>query len=256
MRLAIGLVLILAAAPAWAHATAVWNFDPLVLVPLVAVLWLYARSLRYLSQAQRVAFGLGLAVLFAALVSPLDALAEKSLSAHMAQHALLVAVAPPLLLLGHAAAVFAWGGGSMFLGLARAFSALCRPGPATLAHGLALWVWHAPAAFQAAADSDSIHILQHLTFFATALIFWRAVLGARTGRRAAGALAGAFITLLHSGLLGALITLAPYPLYGGGALEDQQLAGLIMWVPMGVVYLAACLALARRLVMDHSLHQG
>jgi len=236
MRLGIGLVLTLA--------------------PLVAVLWLYLRSLRYLSQTQRVAFGLGLAILFAALVWPLDGLADEHLSAHMAQHALLVAVAPPLLLLGHAAAVFAWGGGRAFLGLARVFSALSRPGPATVVHGLALWLWHAPAAFQAAADSHAMHMLQHVTFFATALLFWRAVLGARTARRAAAALAAAFITLLHSGLLGALITLAPYPLYGGASLEDQQLAGLIMWVPMGVVYLAACLALARRLVMDHSLHQG
>jgi putative membrane protein len=91
-------------------------------------------------------------------------------------------------------------------------------------------------------------------FFGTALLFWRSVLAAPVGP----ALAGGFATLIHGGLLGALITLAPYPLYrwyhgrtepwGWTPLEDQQLAGLLMWVLMGVIYFAACLLLASRLL--------
>jgi putative membrane protein len=223
----------------------------MVVVPLLIALALYLRSFIRLAPAQRVAFAAGLAVLLAALVSPLDALAEESLSAHMAQHALLVALAPPLLLYGNPARIFVFA-----LRVAPIFAALSRPAPAALLHGLALWLWHAPLAFQAAAQGYWLHILQHVTFFVTALFFWRAVLGARTAPRTAAALAAAFITLLHSGLLGALITLAPFALYGGASLEDQQLAGLIMWVPMGVAYLAACLFLARRLLSEHSPHQG
>ena len=256
MRLTTAVLLSLLPGLASAHATAHWNFDPLVLAPLLAVLWCYVKSLARIPGRQRLAFAAGLVVLFAALVSPLDALADESLSAHMAQHALLVAVAPPLLLMGHPAAVLAWGGARFSLRPASFLNRLSRPAPATVLHGLALWLWHAPLAFEAAAQSYAWHILQHLTFFATALLFWRVLVGARSAARAAGALAAAFITLLHSGFLGALITLAPYPLYRGASLEEQQLAGLIMWVPMGVVYLAACLLLARRLLIEHSVHQG
>jgi putative membrane protein len=103
--------------------------------------------------------------------------------------------------------------------------------------------------------------LEHVCFFGTALLFWRAVLDARTSRRAAPALAAAFVTFMHSGLLGGLITLAPHPLYavyvgrsavwGLTALDDQQLAGLLMWVPLGLPYLTAGLFLASRLVFGH-----
>ena len=103
-----------------------------------------------------------------------------------------------------------------------------------------------------------MHALEHASFFGTALLFWRVVLDARTSRRAGPALGASFATLFHSSLLGALITMAPYPLYswyrgraelwGLSTLEDQQLAGLLMWVPVGTVYLATCLVLASRLV--------
>ena len=207
-------------------------------------------------------------MLFVALVSPLDPLGETLLSAHMAQHALLVAVAPPLLLLGKPGIVFAWAvpalrrreflGSTIWRSLTQLGNALSRPLPAALLHGAALWAWHAPAAFNAALASYWIHAIEHSAFFGTALLFWRAILDGRSSRRAGPALGASFATLMHGGLLGALITLAPYPLYvwyhgrtelwGLSALEDQQLAGLLMWVPMGIVYLAACMVLASRLV--------
>jgi putative membrane protein len=231
-------------------------------------LWTRAGSGRGLRRSLALLFASGAVVLFAALASPLDALAGTLLSAHMLQHALLVAVAPPLLLLGKPGVVLGWavpaGWRRALLGsrgwrtLAGTTLAASRPLPAAALHGLALWLWHAPACFNAAVAHDGVHALEHGAFLGTALLFWHAVLDARSGRRAGAALAASFVTFLHGGLLGALITLAPDPLYawylgrtqlwGLSPLEDQQLAGLLMWVPMGVVYLGACLLLAGRLV--------
>ena len=290
MRVAAAILFcILTSNPAAAHGPALvapdtlwrsWNFDGPVVVPLLLALSLYARGLQQLwtrsgsgrgvTYAHTLSFTLGAVVLFVALISPLDPLGETLLSAHMAQHALLLAVAPPLLLLGKPGMVFAWAlpgrwrrdflGSRIWRSLTTSWDVLSRPLAAALLYGLALWLWHAPAAFNAAVASHPVHALEHASFFGTALLFWRAVLTARSSRRAGPALGASFATLIHGGLLGALITLAPYPLYawylgrtelwGFSALEDQQLAGLVMWVPMGIVYLAACLLLASRLLAE------
>jgi putative membrane protein len=261
-----------------------WNVDPLVLVPLLLALWFYTRGIRKLwartsagrgvSHLRALSFFAGAAALGFALISPLDALSGTLLSAHMAQHALLVAIAPPLLLAGSPGVVCAWAlpisGRHSLLGftpwrkLARAYSALARPMPAAVLHGLALWIWHAPAAFDAALASDNVHAVEHVFFFGTALLFWRAILDVRSVRRAGAALGASFATMIHGGLLAALITLAPHPLYpwylgrtpswGWSPLEDQQLAGLLMWVPMGVVYFGACLILAYTLLARGERH--
>jgi putative membrane protein len=280
------LFLTFAAVPAAAHGPVAvqpdalwrsWNFDPLVLAPLLLSHWLYGRGVlrlwaragsgRGMTYLNVLAFALGETALIIALVSPVDPLGETLLSAHMAQHALLVAVAPPLLLLGKPGVAFAWAlpasrrrGFLLSTGwrwLAGFGEALSRPLPAAVLHGLTLWFWHAPAAFDAAVASYGVHALEHASF-GTAVLFWRAVLNARSSQRAGRALGAAFATLIHGGLLGALITMAPYPLYssyldhtelwGLSPLEDQQVAGLLMWVPMGVIYLGACLLLAGRLV--------
>jgi putative membrane protein len=125
---------------------------------------------------------------------------------------------------------------------------------------LALWIWHAPGLFDAAVEREWLHTLEHVSFFGTALLFWRAILDAQSARRVGPALAAAFATLMHGGLLGGLITMAPFPLYswyrgrtelwGLTSLEDQQLAGLVMWVPMGIVYFAACILLASHLLVS------
>jgi putative membrane protein len=287
MRVVAGTLLwILVVGPAAAHGPTPlppdslwhrWNFDPLVLVPLLAAGWLYPRGLRnlWIAAGRRrgvtyfhaTSFALGMAMLFCALVSPLDALGGTLLCAHMAQHGLLIAAAPPLLLAGKPGVAFAWALPSRrrrnFLvstawhSLARMGNVLSRPLPAAALHGLTLWLWHAPAVFDQAIAGYAMHAFEHICFFGTALLFWRSILGARSPRRAGVALCATFATLVHSGLLGALITMAPYPIYawyagrtqawGLGPLEDQQLAGLLMWVPMGLVYLGGCLALASRL---------
>ncbi|MBV8571913.1 MAG: cytochrome c oxidase assembly protein, partial [Acidobacteriaceae bacterium] len=107
--------------------------------------------------------------------------------------------------------------------------------------------------FQATINNDLVHGAQHLSFFLSALLFWWSLFYAH-GRRAYGSgVLYIFTTALHTGILGALLTFAPrlwYPIYnnttvawGLTPLEDQQIGGLIMWVPASLVYLAAGLAL-------------
>jgi cytochrome c oxidase assembly factor CtaG len=123
-----------------------------------------------------------------------------------------------------------------------------------LLHGLVLWLWHVPALFEAALRNEAVHALQHASFFATASIFWWGIARGRYGRGGYG-LASAFVfaTAMHTSVLGALLTVASrlwYPLYAARAqpwdidvLQDQQLAGLIMWVPAGVLLGLLALAL-------------
>jgi putative membrane protein len=255
-----------------------WTLDPLVVGLLLVACWGYGRGVRRLwaragwwrgiGRWHVLLFVLGQAIVVIALVSPLDRLSGTLLSAHMAQHGLLVTAAPLLLLLGKPGVAFAWAlptgwsrgtlAAFAWRPLAKAGLWLSRPFPAATLHGLALWIWHAPGLFDAAVEREWLHTLEHASFFGTALLFWRAVLGARSGERVGFALAAAFVTLMHGGLLGGLITMARRPLYGWyegrtepwglTALDDQQLAGLLMWVPMGLVYFGACLGLAARLI--------
>jgi putative membrane protein len=291
MRVAIlSLILMVWAWPAAAHGPAEvspeafwrsWSLDPLVVGLLLVSSWGYGRGARRLWARAGLWRGIGLwhvlsfmfgqTVVVIALVSPLDRLGGTLLSAHMTQHGLLLTAAPLLLLLGIPGVAFAWAlpaGWSKanltalaWRPLARAGRWLARPLRAATLHGLVLWIWHAPGLFDAAVEREWLHTLEHASFFGTGLLFWRAILDARSEARVGPALAAAFATLMHSGLLGGLITMAPRPLYGwyGGrtapwgltALDDQQLAGLLMWVPMGVVYFGACLWLASRLVVPN-----
>jgi putative membrane protein len=129
---------------------------------------------------------------------------------------------------------------------------LSRPLAATAVHAAAIWVWHVPAIFDAALGSEALHWLQHLSFFVTAMFFWWSLFSLRY--RGGIAIAALFFTGLHTAALGALLTLISEPVYplqaklaaawGTDPLRDQQLAGLIMWIPAGLVYLAASLLLA------------
>lgn len=226
----------------------------------VAALWRRAGRGRGIGPSAVVRFALGLAVLAAALLSPLDAIAGRSFAAHMVQHELLMVVAAPLLVLARPLEAFAWAlpasarralpsvfGGA---GLRRAWGLLNAPGSAWTLHALAIWAWHVPALFDRALESGALHVLQHACFFVSALIFWWAALGRGTRRPDATSMALLFTTMLHTSALGLLLTFAPaawYPHYRDGfmdlaALEDQQLGGLVMWVPGSLPYLAAGLA--------------
>jgi putative membrane protein len=209
------------------------------------------------------AFGAGWLALFIALVSPLHPWGEVLFSAHMTQHEVLMLVAAPLLVLSRPLAPFLWALPARrrspvgAVGKKRVVRAIWRtltnPLVAWAVHAVALWLWHAPALFQATLRSDFVHTLQHLSFLGSALLFWWDLIHSRRGLMNYGAaVLYMFTTSVHSGVLGALITFAHsvwYPAYtttqtwGLTPLEDQQLGGLIMWVPAGLVYIAAGLAL-------------
>lgn len=274
-----GLILPVIAA---AHSNGVsWSTPSgtlLILGPLLAGTLLYiaglarraaktGTALAQHSGRQAACFGLGVALLATALTGPLDAWAELSFSAHMAQHMVLIALAPPLLLLGRPGA--AWLRALPQAWRAAAVSPQRWPGAPTarrwarsiaataLLQGAVLWGWHAPAAFEMALRHDAVHWLEHITLLATGMLFWRALLRAH-GVMLGWGLGWMLGTVIHSGMLGALITFAPRPLYAiyaerngvANVLADQQLAGLIMWVPMGTIYLLAALAFAARSLRD------
>jgi putative membrane protein len=274
-RCSIGL---LACAAAFAHTGEpirphdlweAWAFDPGILIPLFLSLWLYIRGWRSspaaITRSEAVAFFGGWTALFIALVSPLHPMGEALFSAHMAQHELLMVVAAPLLVLGRPLVPFLWalpmtwrrtlGHAAKSKIVQGPWRALTNPLAAWVIHALVLWGWHAPSLFQATLTSDLMHTAQHLSFLLSALFFWWAVLHERTGE-AAGmhrgmALLYVFTTAVHTSILGALLTFSPslwYPAYaqtapdwGLSALEDQQIGGLIMWVPAGLTYIFAAM---------------
>lgn len=280
--------LLVASAPAQAHrpvdeaahaAWFAWSFEPWVTLPLLLSAALYVAGLQRLwssattgagvSRGQAACFATGWIACAAALVTPIDALGSALFWVHMVQHELLMLVAAPLLVLGRPLPVWLWAlpagwrrpvalrfTGARWLRLWRACSSL--PG-AWLLHALVVWGWHVPRLFEAAVLSEPVHVLQHLSFLVSALLFWWSVLR-QPGMRAHApvALVSVFTTGLHTAVLGALLTFSSvpwYPVYaasavelGLDALEDQQLGGLVMWVPGGLAYLAATLALAARLL--------
>ncbi|WP_153823434.1 cytochrome c oxidase assembly protein [Polyangium spumosum] len=209
----------------------------------------------------------GLVTTTAALCSPLDGLAEELFSAHMAQHLLLVSVAAPLFALSAPRAVLAWalpGPARGRLGRIRRsrplraiLGVLGRPVTVFLLHSVAVWAWHVPSLYGAALRSGLLHALEHGTFLGTSIVFFgtlaRAGAPGRIGHGAA--ILYAFVASLQCGALGALLASARVPFYpehaegaaawGLGLLEDQQLAGVLMWVPGGAAYAIAALLLAR-----------
>jgi putative membrane protein len=267
--------------PAFAHviedATADsvhWTFESWVLVCLGLSLSLYimgAQRLRRRSKTRLIIqqasyFALGWLTLFVALVSPLDALGSKLFSAHMVQHELLMIVAAPLLVMSRPFGPWLWalpvrwrqrlGEAIRHPAVSLSWRFLSLPMAAWLIHALALWLWHVPVWFDAALENNTIHTLQHFSFLATALFFWWAVLDTQTSPGKSGAaMLYLFTTMIHTGALGALLTFSATPWYtaydatmafGFDALEDQQLGGLIMWIPGGIAYLVAGLVLGAR----------
>jgi cytochrome c oxidase assembly factor CtaG/cytochrome c2 len=245
-----------------------WSLEPGVVAGLGVTAVLYARGMARLRvrsgrraaarRREAAAFCAGWIALAVALVSPLHPLGEALLSAHMAQHELLMVVAAPLLVLGRPLVVTLWGlparwrrvFGGWIGALRPLWRALSRLEVAWLLHALAIVGWHLPGLYQRTVDSDLIHGLQHTSFLLTALLFWWSVLpGAALRGRQGAAIMSLFGTMVYTGGLGALLTLGSvpwYPAYGEAAplwgltpLEDQQLAGLIMWVPGGASYLLA-----------------
>jgi putative membrane protein len=243
-----------------------WEFDPGVVIPLLVSAFLYARGARRhrtLTTREKVFFWSGWSMLAIALVSPLHPLGEVLFSAHMLQHEILMLVAAPLMVLSRPLVTFLWalpfewrrglGRWSKTAYVRGTWRFITEPFTAWWIHAIAIWAWHAPYLFQLTLTSDLAHTAQHLSFFLSALLFWWALFYTH-GRLAYGAAVFyVFTTAVHTSILGALLTFAPhvwYPAYnsttqawGLTPLQDQQIGGLVMWVPAGLVYLAAGLAL-------------
>lgn len=245
-----------------------WEWAPGITIPLVlsAMLFLLGawRNPGSHAKDRAGAFAAGWGALALALVSPLHRLGGSLFSAHMVQHEILMLVAAPLLVWSQPAIAFLWalpkrwrietGTICRMRAVQTLWRLLTQPATAWSLHAAALWIWHIPALFQMTLASEWVHTGQHLSFFLTALLFWWALLHGRQGRYAYGAaVVYVFTTALHNSVLGALLTFARvawYPAYGQSPavwgltpLEDQQLAGLIMWVPAGVVFVIAGLFL-------------
>lgn len=261
--------------------SSLWSYDPWLLSPLYAVgigfyvgtqnLWRNAGGGHGVSYRQVAAFWTGWLITALAVTSPLHWLGERLFTAHMIEHELLMVVTAPLMAFARINGPLMWSLPSSarpaagrilnWRPLAACWAFVSHPVSATVLHGAALWAWHAPPLYAWALDNPLVHRVQHVSFFATALLFWWVLLHGRgQGRslrlRDGIAIACLFITVLHSGVLGALLTLSPRiwipgqgalaAEFGLSALEDQQLAGILMWVPMGTLYTGAALFFAWR----------
>jgi putative membrane protein len=270
----VAFVLAAVASPALAHGgehhseSAGWTLDPLVTVPLGLLLIVYVvGSIRLGSRARqtrssKLCFIAGWAVLTLALVSPLHEGGERSFTLHMIEHELIMLVATLLLAASHAGGALAWG---VPQPIARAFALgpprtvwkrLTDPVTATILQAVAMWAWHMPALFDRTLESRGWHIGQHMSFIVTSLLFWWAMLHVQRGRYGLSA-ACLFVTSLVGGALGALMAFSSSPWYapyaamamsgiGLDPVTDQQLAGLLMWIPGGMVHAGAALLLLYR----------
>ena len=265
--------LVLAGSPALTHGShehqaprCTW--DSWIILPLGLALALFlvgrarlaARS--RLPRKRALLFLGGWAVLGLSLVSPLHEGGEESFTLHMIEHELIMLVATLMLAAARSGGTLAWGlpnglrrslGGNWSRPIRAAWRALTEPVTATIVQALVMWAWHAPALFNRALTSQGWHVAQHLSFILASLFFWRAMLDLRRGSALLSALL-LFITSLIEGVLGALMALSSspwYPAYGAMGLtgigldptSDQQLAGLLMWIPGGLVHGAAALVL-------------
>jgi putative membrane protein len=252
-----------------------WTFDPLTVALMLASAAAYALGVRAAWRHggraagfrpwQVAAFCGGLVALAIALISPLAWISDVLFSAHMTQHEILMLVAAPLLVFGQPLLAMLWAvPAHRRAEVAHAFRRpaivstwqwLTTPLVVFLLHGVALWIWHIPALFEWALHNESVHAVQHLSFVVTATLFWWGMIHGRYGRAGYGVgVLYVFLTALHSTVLGALLTIAPSAWYRSyevsaaqrriDALADQQLAGLVMWVPSGVIFIVIGLALA------------
>lgn len=256
-----------------------WSWDPLILSLLIPSLGIYLYGLNRqrlrqggLLRGQKLRSGFfigGMFTLFLALISPIDTLSVKLFSIHMVQHILLMDVAAPLLAfsapLGPILLAFPHGG-QRSIGrwwskpqniIRRLWGWVSAPLVAWLLFAGFLWLWHIPTLYEAAVENDSIHALEHFCFLGSGLLFWWNiffVLWRKPSLRGAGVFYMGLYGLQSSGL-GALLTLASapwYPVYasssrllGVSPLFDQQMAGVIMWLPEASIYLVGALMMLK-----------
>jgi putative membrane protein len=247
-------------------AAAISPWDLLAVAVLLVAAGLYAvgdwrmdrRAPR--RRIQRYAFWAGWLVMLIAILPPLDRLAVQRFSAHMLQHELLMLVGVPLLIAGRPLATCLWGiPDGVRPAAARALQSrvaggswrfMTAPVVAWALHGMVVWIWHVPRLYELAVRDEAVHAVQHAMFVGTSALFWWGLVYGRYGRAGYGAsVFYVFTTAVHTGILGAVFTLTMAPLYpvyverAPDPLADQQLAGLMMWVPAGIILTLAGLGL-------------
>lgn len=228
-----------------------------------------------------VSYVAGLIFIGLALMSPLDVLSSQLFSMHMIQHLLLIMIAPPLMLITNPMPFMLWGLPRKWrLTIGRGLSRLLN-GKSVFRHYLRqattpgivwmIWLvsiigWHDPNAYNAALSSDLVHDLEHVSFFLGGMLFWWHVTGAgpRIHKQFGlmGRIAFALSAVPPNMLTGAAIAFAPDLIYtyynnvprlmGLSVMEDQQLGGVIMWVPGSMMYIIAALVLISRLLQGES----
>jgi putative membrane protein len=252
-------------------ASSAWSIDTFAAPGLIVALTVYATGVTRLwrrggtsaiARWQAVAFGAGWLAAAAVLISPLDWIADVLFSVHMTQHAVLMLLAAPLIMLGDPAVAALWSlplRARWFMAAAIrrvAWAGRWRIGPVAVfcIQAVVLLGWHVPMLFNAALAHPGLHAFQHLTMFGSASLFWWTMVRGRYGRSAYGAsVVYVFATALYTGGLGAVLTFSPAVWYvpyvrsampfGVNALVDQQLAGLLMWIPSALVFIAFGLGL-------------
>lgn len=248
-----------------------WKLQPHILIMLLLMGIVYYRGYQRLRQHRshdttklkrsfRYYYA-GLIILLFALISPIDAMSDALAWVHMLQHTLILMVAAPLMALGGPSHISQWSVSQNIWKRYRIFlmkffrlSRFQRPLAAWLLYMLVLSIWHIPTFYEAALKWERLHDLQHLLFFITSFFFWRVLFDPyQKGVRPLIGITYTFTASLHGIILGVLMTLSPHiwyapyvssaPLYGHDPLTDQQLAGLIMWMPAGLSYALGALAL-------------
>lgn len=269
-----------AVAPGWGS----FQLEPTLLVLALAPATLYLvgwlRLRRRMPQrfgaGRLTAFLAGVATVLVALISPIDPLADELLSAHMAQHLLLMMVAPPLIWLGWPVAPVLRGFPRRLrfhvvrlLGRApvrRLGRLLGRPQVAWVGFMVLFWSWHAPPCYELAIRNDRVHDLEHLSFLAAGLLFWWPVIRPWPFRpRWPAWVIVPYLVLaaLENTAFSALFTFSSHVIYpsyavtprlwGIAPLADQALAGVIMWIP-GSIAMLLPLVLQVRTLLEPTLH--
>ena len=267
------------------HADLYWHMDWCCTAPLLIAglwyalglvrLWRHAGIGRGATLVEVGSYTAGWLAIAASILSPLHALGTRMFTAHMVEHEVLMVVAAPLLVLSKPLPVFIWAFSPQTRksfasvthagGMRRFWTWFTDPVTATILHAAALWGWHIPGPFQAALVSEPLHALQHVCFLGTALVFWWSVLSREARRKPGMALVALFVTAIHTMILGVLFTVSrgvwypnsadPLQICGLNRLEDQQLAGIVMWVPAGMAYIAAALWLIAHTLKDRGRHE-
>lgn len=220
-----------------------FNLDPVLIGVLFALAAVHVASV---SDRRGRSYALcGWLIATMAFISPLCALSVALFSARIAQHMILLLVAAPLIALGLP--------GRREAAPSEGNWALWAAAGAFL---VALWGWHMPTPYDATFTATSVYWMMHITLFGGAIVLWRELVN-HPARHTAAALTVGLVTSMQMGLLGAVLTLARRPLFfphltttqiwGLTPLQDQQLGGILMWVPGILLFLWAAIRSLRRL---------